>query len=114
MVPQSTQSNGQAAASASNAAPRSEGGVQSITSFSSGNADGIGVGGGQAAANVNAQIEAAAEQMQAKRAAFDAARQMVTQSINEKFSIKVPTIARDVKAKLRDYGVPITLFGEGE
>ena len=88
-------------------------GAQQITSFSSGNADVRG-GGNMAAENINAQIAAASEQMAAKRAAFDKARAMVTQDINTKFSIKIPTLSAQVKAKLREYGVPITLFGEGE
>lgn len=58
-------------------------------------------------------VEVAVDEMASRREAFDQARAKITQDIHKRFTVQLPTQDGAVKLKLREYGVPITLFGEG-
>eukprot|EP00392_Amoebophrya_sp_AT5.2_P015556 g15763.t1 len=58
-------------------------------------------------------VELKADEMSGKREAFNAARAEVSSTIQAKRTIALPTQDPAVRAKLREYGLPITLFGEG-
>ncbi|CAD7962445.1 unnamed protein product [Amoebophrya sp. A25] len=75
---------------------------------------GIAKAGGQREAGPEGHtIELKADEMAAKREAFNAARAQITADIHAKRTIQLPTQDPAVRTKLREYGVPITLFGEG-
>ncbi|CAD7958557.1 unnamed protein product [Amoebophrya sp. A120] len=58
-------------------------------------------------------VELRADHMAAKRELFNRERSMITADIQGRRTLQLPTRDEAVRAKLRDYGVPITLFGEG-